>query len=116
MMKQEKREMTEFDAGIKLQHASRRGFLKGMVGASGLAAIGAGSTAAIFNAFAARAARADVSPDYGPLLPVEDGTTGLPLIQLPDGFRYITYGWTGDPMKDARPTPAAHARMAVVKP
>ena len=107
--------MTDIGTRVKFHGASRRGFLKGMVGASGLAAIGAGSTATIFNAFAARPARADVSPDYGPLFPVEDEATGLPLIQLPDGFRYISYGWTGDPMKDDRPTPAAHDGMGVVK-
>src|SRR5690242_6493419 len=112
-MNQEKQDMTD-RAREKFHGASRRGFLKGMVGASGLAAIGAGSTAAIFNTFAARPARADVSPDYGPLSPVEDEATGLPLIQLPSGFRYTSYGWTGDLMKDDRPTPAAHDGMAVV--
>src|SRR5262249_13475512 len=73
VMNEEKQEMTEI-GGRKFHGASRRGFLKGMAGASGLAALGAGSTAAIFNAFAARAARADVSPDYGALAPVADET------------------------------------------
>jgi secreted PhoX family phosphatase len=100
---------------VRFDSASRRGFLRGMVGVSGLAAVSAGPTAAILNAFAARPVRADVSPDYGPLSPIEDETTGLPLLQLPQGFRYISYGWTGDPMKDGRPTPAAHDGMAVVK-
>ena len=36
-----------------------------------------------------------VSP-YGPISPKVDETTGLSLLQLPDGFRYWSYSWTGD--------------------
>ena len=49
---------------------------------------------------------------YGPLRPVRDETTGLPLLHLPAGFRYLTFGWTGDPLVDGRPTPPAHDGMA----
>jgi uncharacterized protein len=49
---------------------------------------------------------------YGPLRPVKDATTGLPLLELPDGFRYLTFGWTGDPLENGRPTPPAHDGMA----
>jgi secreted PhoX family phosphatase len=45
---------------------------------------------------------------------VKDETTGLPLLQLPTGFRYLSYGWTGDPLDDGTPTPAAHDGMAVI--
>ncbi len=31
---------------------------------------------------------------YGPLAPVNDSTTGLPLLHLPPGFTYFTFGWT----------------------
>ena len=51
---------------------------------------------------------------YGPIAPVADQTTGLPLLQLPAGFRYQSYGWTGDPMSDALPTRGNHDGMAVV--
>lgn len=52
---------------------------------------------------------------YGPLTAVPDMTTGLPLLQLPAGFSYKSYGWTGDPMTTAaRPTPSNHDGMAVV--
>lgn len=54
------------------------------------------------------------TPGYGPLSPVADEATGLPLIMLPAGFRYMTYGWTRDPMEDGIPTPPAHDGMAVV--
>ncbi len=55
-----------------------------------------------------------VSP-YGPIAPVADLTTGLPLLQLPEGFSYRSHGWTGDPMRDGRPTPSNHDGMAVVR-
>jgi len=54
------------------------------------------------------------SPVYGPLEPVADESTGLPLLQLPKGFRYWSFGWTGDPMDDGAPTPPMHDGMAVV--
>lgn len=49
---------------------------------------------------------------YGPLRPVADATTGLPLLELPQGFRYLSFGWTGDPMSDGRRTPPRHDGMA----
>ena len=42
------------------------------------------------------------SPDYGPLVPAIDETTGLPLLMLPEDFRYLSFGWTRDPMNDGR--------------
>jgi len=49
---------------------------------------------------------------YGPLGPVKDATTGLPLLELPEGFRYLTFGWRGDVMDNGKPTPSAHDGMA----
>lgn len=51
---------------------------------------------------------------YGPLSPVADETTGLPLLALPDGFRYRSYGWTQDPLADGTPTPGVHDGMGMV--
>ena len=48
------------------------------------------------------------------LRPAIDETTGLPLLMLPEGFRYQSFGWTGDPLADGTPTPAAHDGMAVI--
>lgn len=48
------------------------------------------------------------------LQPVKDDATGLELLQLPEGFRYVSFGWTGDPLADGRPTPGAHDGMAVI--
>jgi secreted PhoX family phosphatase len=49
---------------------------------------------------------------YGPLRPVADATTGMPLLELPRGFRYMTFGWTGDAMDDGRRIPPLHDGMA----
>lgn len=51
---------------------------------------------------------------YGQLRPVKDLTTGLPLLLLPPGFSYRTFGWADDPLADGTPTPAAHDGMGVV--
>jgi secreted PhoX family phosphatase len=55
----------------------------------------------------------DPSP-YGSVSPKLDETTGLPLLQLPDGFRYLSHSWTGDPLDDGTPCPSLHDGMAVV--
>ena len=91
----------------------RRSFLK--------RAATAGATAAIpFTALVARAQepshrggiRRGHTAGYGPLFPTMDLSTGLPLIALPEGFRYLSFGWTGDPLANGAPTPGAHDGMA----
>ena len=49
-----------------------------------------------------------------PLTPTVDGTTGLPLIKLPEGFTYKTFSWAGDAMSQIQPVPTRHDGMAVV--
>ena len=49
---------------------------------------------------------------YGPLVEALDEVTGLPLVKLPQGFRYVTFGWAGDTMADGRRTPGKHDGMA----
>lgn len=63
---------------------------------------------------AAADASVQIDSPYGALAPVADQTTGLPLIELPEGFRYSSTGWAGDVMADGLVTPAAHDGMAVV--
>jgi uncharacterized protein len=85
---------------------SRRSFLV----TSGLAAF-----AAPLEAFRVRLAAGIPVLDrlgYGPLQATKDGTTGLPLLELPEGFRYLTLGWAGDKMDNGTPTPHAHDGMA----
>jgi len=49
------------------------------------------------------------------LIEVADESTGLPLLRLPEGFRYLSFGWAGDQMSDGMVTPAAHDGMGVVR-
>src|SRR5688572_32343472 len=49
---------------------------------------------------------------YGPLFSTPDETTGLPLLLLPEGFKYLSFGWRGDLMANGQPTPGAHDGMA----
>jgi secreted PhoX family phosphatase len=66
-------------------------------------------------AASARPARGAEAAGYGELVEVKDETTGLPLLKLPRGFRYVTMGWSKSPLDDGNKTPGAHDGMAVVK-
>lgn len=88
----------------------RRGFLKhGLVAAGGL---GLGWVAW------SKLARKGNVPQFhhllGPLAPVKDQTTGLPLLKLPKGFRYHSFSWAGSEMNDGYPVPGACDGMGVV--
>ncbi len=58
--------------------------------------------------------KALASAGFGALRPVRDGTTGLPLLRLPAGFSYVTFGWAGEALSDGTPCPASHDGMGVV--
>ena len=90
---------------------SRRAFLRQSLGV-----LGSVTLATTFQSFLGRTAagRSPFIAGYGPLRPVKDTTTGLELVQLPDGFRYLSYGWTGDDMDSGVVTPGAHDGMAVI--
>ncbi|HSW05423.1 PhoX family protein [Aquabacterium sp.] len=96
----------------------RRQLLKG--GSVAIAAAFGGPIAALASrvaeAAACNAATASVLLDspYGAVAPVNDLTTGLPLIELPPGFSYKSYGWRGDIMADGLATPSNHDGMGVV--
>lgn len=62
---------------------------------------------------AARETQLIASP-YGPLFPVKDMSTGLPLLRLPKGFSYASFGWTGDRMANGMACPGKHDGMGVV--
>ena len=85
----------------------RRAFLRSSVAAAIAMPFG------ILGSGQARAVQLPYSPDYGSLTPVADEATGLPLLQLPAGFKYWSFGWTGDAMSDGIPTPGKHDGMAV---
>lgn len=78
------------------------------------------ATAAILGSWAVPASFRALAAERGVrrrdivLQPVADETTGLPLLQLPEGFRYLSTGWTKDPLADGTPTPDSHDGMAVI--
>ncbi len=98
----------ENDSNIDQPSLDRRSFLRG----SALAAAGLAFGGLVGRDLAA--AQLPYSPDYGPLLPAVDETTGLQLLKLPEGFRYMSFGWTGDRMADGMITPNVHDGMGVV--
>jgi uncharacterized protein len=99
---------------------SRRSMLKGSA-----ALMAAGATGALTSLHARQmeaAASGDpsrlapVTSRYGVPVPTNDLSTGLPLLMLPPGFRYHSFGWSGDMMDDGQPVPDRHDGMAVVLP
>ena len=94
----------------ELARTDRRTFLRrGALGASAL------WTLSLEHFMAHRAEGSPLVPSpYGPIGPKLDQATGLPLLQLPDKFRYVSYSWTGDVMSDGVPCPSVHDGMAVV--
>lgn len=90
---------------------ARRQFVRGLVGTASLAF---GALAALPAHARGRRRECAEGGGYGPLSPRADMATGLPLLALPDGFRYLSFGWAGQQMNDGRPTPPRHDGMAVV--
>lgn len=79
-------------------------------------AMGAGALwAACFGPYMARRAEgAAIASPYGTPIPTMDESTGLQLLKLPPGFRYMSYSWTGDLMADDVRCPNLHDGMAVI--
>ena len=93
---------------------SRRNLLKGMASASALPFVGAFAALQSQQAHAANGATTLIPSPYGPIAPAKDMTTGLPLLQLPPGFTYKSFGWRGDLMTDGKACPGGHDGMGVV--
>ncbi|MHA7870853.1 MAG: alkaline phosphatase PhoX [Hyphococcus sp.] len=98
-----------------MKDPSRRDILKSGVALASAAVIaaplrGLASFQASVSAYAA-----PVASPYGAIAPKPDLSTGLPLLQLPEGFSYRSFGWTGDLMNNGQPTPPRHDGMAVVE-
>jgi uncharacterized protein len=97
-----------------LSQAGRRRFLRGAaIGGAGLALSPLGRLFAQAGEAAATPQR--LVAGYGRLRAVRDDNTGLPLLMLPEGFRYTTFGWAGQPLDDGTPCPAAHDGMGIVR-
>ena len=93
---------------------ARRNLLKGVAGASALPFVGAFVAMQARQTQAANGATTLVDSPYGPIRPVKDLTTGLPLLQLPPGFTYKSFGWRGDTMSNGKPCPGGHDGMGVI--
>lgn len=86
---------------------SRRGLL-----ASGLQALAWGGAAT--SLLPALAKATPTSHANLPLSPVADGATGRELLRLPEGFRYFSFGWAGDPLKSGGRIPYSADGMGIV--
>ena len=91
---------------------NRRTFLKNAASAGAAALPLSALVARTEDARSQEGVRRGHTAGYGPLFPTLDATTGLPLLALPEGFRYLSFGWTGDPLVTGMPTPGAHDGMA----
>jgi uncharacterized protein len=101
-----------------VNHA-RRGLLAGV----GAASVAPQAAFVALQALAQRQAQATalraapiapIPSPYGALTPVVDLNTGIPLLQLPPGFSYRSFAWTGDIMDDGQPCPDRHDGMGVI--
>ena len=93
-------------------NSNRRSLIKGL---GTLPFVGALAALHAREALAAGTTTDRVASPYGPIAPVNDLSTGLPLLMLPAGFTYKSYGWTGDTMANGQPTPGSHDGMGVIR-
>lgn len=94
----------------------RRQFFGRLGGAAGFAALGLSPMASLL----ARAGEAvgeggQLGAGFGPLKAIRDRNTGLPLLRLPAGFSYTTFGWAGEKLADGTTCPGAHDGMGIVR-
>jgi secreted PhoX family phosphatase len=61
-----------------------------------------------------RLALADTKVRDMPLVEIADRNSGLPLLRLPNGFSYISFGWTSEQMADGVATPGQHDGMGII--
>ncbi len=90
---------------------ARRRFLKH----GGLAAGAALTLGPVGHLLARAGAPVGHHAGFGPIKPVHDMTTGLPLLALPAGFSYLSFGWAGEPLPGGQITPDKHDGMGIVR-
>jgi secreted PhoX family phosphatase len=94
-----------------MTRSSRREFLT-----AGLAGVGSFALGFIaYSQYRAHRQRRSIPEAMGPLRTVADENTGLPLLRLPEGFRYRTLSWAGSRLHDGYTVPAAADGMGVVR-
>ncbi len=91
-----------------MSHLHRRSFLK-----TGLCLLGTSLLNPSRSAHAGMRALSNSSRSLN-LIAQPDETTGLHLLRLPEGFRYRSFGWTGDRLTDGSKTPGKHDGMAII--
>jgi len=93
-----------------MRRTDRRRFLKhGLVAAGGL-----GLGLAAWLRLARQATPLEFHQALGPLRVVKDLTSGLPILKLPEGFRYHSFAWTGETLGDGYASPGSCDGMGVV--
>ena len=95
-----------------MSFGSRRTFLRATSSTLGTAAL-SGTFSDLLQQSAVLAAR-PVAKGYGELGPVRDDTTGRPLLLLPPGFHYRSFGWKRDRLSSGQRTPGSHDGMGVI--
>lgn len=80
-----------------------------------VAALALSPLGAAFARSAAHQQTGQRSTGYGPLRPVADEATGLPLLELPEGFRYRSFGWAGMPLAGGGRVPGSADGMGIVR-
>jgi secreted PhoX family phosphatase len=91
--------------------SSRRDFLA--AGVLGLGTLSMGLYA--YGKYGGFGFRSRLPESMGPLAVVKDETTGLPLLRLPEGFRYWSMSWAGSTLHDGNEVPASTDGMGVVR-
>ena len=94
---------------------SRRSFLKAGAGLAAGTVLGSAGVQAVSTRVASAGTRGLHERPHGPghygplrLQRALNRPTGPAYLALPDGFEYVTFGRTGDPMSDGTPTPRSH--------
>ncbi len=94
----------------------RRAFLQTTGLKTAGAAVGVSLLPEMFTGLESRLARGEQvrKRGWGELRPAKDAATGLELLALPEGFRYLSFGWTKDSLTEGGTTPGMHDGMAVI--
>ena len=91
--------------------SSRRDFIT-----AGLLGAGAASLGLVaLSKYAAARGKPAMSDAMGRLVATRDGTTGIPLVLLPKGFRYKTFSWARSRLHDGHRVPEMADGMGVVR-
>lgn len=72
-------------------------------------------TAGLGGLLGCASAPAPVRADRRLLRPTADAYTGLPLLRLPEGFRYFTFGWAGETLAGGGQVPSSADGMGIVQ-